>query len=346
MASKQPFLKRMGTLLALTATLSMTTPAAKADILDDLADGLESISGTNPMDKLGLSGFITLLQGIGDLVSLIPGLGAISEGINKILGYTEDVRLALGPIMQVAKSSAQYVRTAADGRKTLQQLFNSHDLNDATTHINHLLSLSGITAKTSSEALKNNPAAVAEGIVDQFDAQLKNMTAQYNSATDEGTRAAIRNRIAYLSQMRSTATHAASAARSVMTNQRQTAKLHIIAENQAKTSMTMVAASLSASKESTIAKLNVAATTEQTTALTAGLAAISQQLGEQSALALANNESIDILAEEVIVRNAQSIAVERLRREEELARIEARYEAGMKNSTIVKDAMQSGLGSK
>lgn len=285
-----------------TAASTLDTAGTGSLDFDQLASTLENFGGG------GLSGAfpaigtgIALLQGATSLLTLIPGMAGLADGINKFLGFVSSATATLAPIMAVAKTVGHYMRLLSSGQQTVNAMFGARSLDDATAAINSLTGLAGQTGLIDPARLKTDPAAAARQVAQTFDQQIartKQQSQQY--ANYPAVQAAINARIARLNDLRALSmrkVRAQARIKDITANSRRSADL---AASTAESAMTLTAAAASVTDAKDAGKLTVAAVTQSANATTAGLANVSDQMTQQAALTLGTNESLDQLVEQAV----------------------------------------------
>ncbi|GGR09733.1 hypothetical protein [Deinococcus ruber] len=283
------------------ATSNVALPAAGGGGLDfdSLASGLESFSNGGISSVMpAVSTGVALLQSASSILALIPGLGGISDAINHVLDAFSGAASTLAPIMAVAKTIGHYMRLVSDGQKTLGNLMNARSLDDAMDSVNALTGLAGQAGLINTAQLKGNPVAVADAVADTFDAQINATMAQQRQYSNmPQISAAIGERVKRLQSLRALTMRKLNAQARMNDVTASNKRAADLAGSTAQNAMILTTTASTVTNEKDAAKVNVAATTEVANATAAGLANVSDQLTQQSALTVQTNESLDQLVE-------------------------------------------------
>lgn len=331
-------------MLTCALTAGSLMPRAQADPLDDIANQLDAFGGGGPMGFFpALGGVLAVINSASSFLSMIPGLGSLVSGIQSAMNVVNDIQIAFGPIMQTAKNVAQYVRGAAEGKRSIEKLFGANDLNDAATALNQLTALAGGKVFVSGQDMKQNAAQYTQDTVAQIDSEIRTAQASLDTTTDPRLRSVIQQRLSMLVSARRRANHTGAGVRAMQENQKIASRSTAIPGQQAQVAMQMMTAAASATTPTATGKVTVAAITEQTSAVTNGLANLSQQMTEQAGLQVATNDSLDVLVEETAKRAVRDNVVTTLRENEDQRRILDRWHQGQSDARVAASTIDNSV---
>lgn len=331
-------------MLTCALTAGSLMPHAQADPLDDIANQLDAFGGGGPMGFFpAIGGVLAVINSASSFLSMIPGLGGLVSGIQSAMNVINDIQIAFGPIMQTAKNVAQYVRGAAEGKRSIEKLFGANDLNDAATALNQLTALAGGKVFVSGQDMKQNAAQYAQDTIAQIDSEIRTAQTSLDATTDPALRSVIQQRLGMLVNARRRANHTGAGVRAMQENQKIAARSTAIPGQQAQVAMQMMTAAASATTPTATGKVTVAAITEQTSAVTNGLANLSQQMTEQAGLQVATNDSLDVLVEETARRNMQESLVNTMRDNEAERAMVDTWRQGQNDASVAASTIDNTL---
>ena len=284
-----------------------------------------------------------LINAATSFLSLIPGLGGFVSGLKEAMNVANDIKIAMGPIMQTSKNIAKYVRGASDGKKALERLFNANDMNDAATALNQLTALAGGMGMVSGSEFRADPEGATARTVTSINDKIREARDEYNATSDPAVKDLIQERLKRLVDARRRANHTGNNVRALQSTLKSSARAAAIPGQQAQVAQMTMSAAATATTATGTGKVTVAAITEQTSAVTNSLANVSQQLTEQAGLQVATNESLDILVEDTTTRSVQEATINRVREAEAQRAMTENWTQGQNDAIVAQTTIDGSL---